>query len=317
MDTDHDAAVSAAEYAAAESRLLGLGEKLIEIESEDQSLLPQSIEIEFDESDALHFRVNFPATAGREFRVKSAIINQLSRGHRQYLVVKDQQGTVLADSLLTARNPWSLVSSGPSSLFQILSHYVVEGIWHIFIGLDHILFLLTLMLPAVLVYRQRRWRSVDKLRPAIIEILKIVTAFSLAHSLTLSLAVLEVVTLPARWIESAIAISVLLAALNNLYPLFPGSRWRLAFGFGLVHGFGFANVLLNLELSPTTLALSLVGFNLGVELGQVAIVVLVFPLAYVLRDTRLYRGWVLQGGSLGAATLACVWLLERSFGYHL
>lgn len=319
MDTDHDGAVSRTEYTAAYPRLIGLAHRVLFIDIDNQRMPPASVAVAIDESDALQFRLDYGGVKAEAIAVESPVIPRLRRGHRQYLVVRDDQGVMLTETLLSARKPLILVTATAesTSLANVLLRYIVEGVWHIFIGLDHILFLLTLMLPAVMVYRHRHWQSVHELRPAVMEILKTVTAFSLAHSITLSLAVLEFVTLPQRWVESAIALSVLLVALNNLKPVFTGSRWWLAFAFGLIHGFGFANVLIDLGLSKATLAVSLLGFNLGVELGQVAIVMALFPLAYMLRDTRFYRGWAFKGGSVAAAALACAWFLERAFEYDL
>ncbi len=152
---------------------------------------------------------------------------------------------------------------------------------------------------------------------AFIKLLKIVTAFTVAHSLTLSLATLDVVSLPARISESAIALSVVLAALNNLFPIIRGSRWIVAFCFGLVHGFGFASVLTDLSLPKGGLAVALVGFNLGVEIGQLAIVGTFLPFAYVLRRTWLYRGVVLVGGSSAIVLVATVWFVERALNLTL
>jgi hypothetical protein len=154
---------------------------------------------------------------------------------------------------------------------------------------------------------------VESLRGAVIEVLKIVTAFTVAHSITLSLAALGVVTLPSRLVESVIAASVVLAALNNLRGTVHGRRWVMAFVFGLVHGFGFASVLADLGLPQGALALALVGFNAGVELGQLAIVAVFLPIAFALRGTRFYSVGVLKGGSLLVAALAAWWLAERMF----
>ncbi len=195
--------------------------------------------------------------------------------------------------------------------------YVREGVWHIWIGFDHILFLLSLLLPAVLLWQARRWQPVDSFRAAFVDVFKIVTAFTLAHSITLSLATLGVVELPTRWVESAIAASVVLAALNNLRPLVHGRRWMVAFAFGLVHGFGFASVLADLGLPQGALVLALVGFNIGVELGQLAIVAIFLPLAFALRRTAFYRRVVMVGGSLVIAALAAAWLAERLFEIEL
>jgi hypothetical protein len=195
--------------------------------------------------------------------------------------------------------------------------YVKHGVWHIWIGFDHILFLVSLLLPAVLVRRAGEWRGRETLRASVIDVLKIVTAFTLAHSLTLSLAALGALSLPSRLVESMIAASVILAALNNLWPLV--HRWRalVAFGFGLIHGFGFASVLADLGLAQGALVLSLVGFNVGVELGQLAIVALFLPLAYLLRRGLFYRRVVVTGGSALIALLALVWLAERAFDLKL
>lgn len=191
--------------------------------------------------------------------------------------------------------------------------YVRNGVWHIWIGYDHILFLLSLLLPAVL---SARGAAPATLKAAFLDVLKVVTAFTLAHSLTLSLASLALIAPPARWVESAIAASVVLAALNNLFPLFRGRRPLAAFAFGLIHGFGFASVLIDLGLPQGALLSSLFGFNLGVEAGQLAIVALFLPLAFSLRRTVFYQR-LLTGGSALIALLAMVWLVERALDLKL
>ena len=201
----------------------------------------------------------------------------------------------------------SLRLAAPDRLAQF-GAYVRHGIWHIWIGFDHILFLLSLLLPAVLV--AATGRPTDSLRAAFIDVLKVVTAFTLAHSITLTLAALSLIALPSRLVESAIAASVVLAALNNLVPLFRGRRPLAAFAFGLIHGFGFASVLTDLGLPRGALLASLFGFNLGVEIGQLSIVAVFLPLAFLLRRTWLYRQ-LLTFGSLLIALIALVWLVER------
>jgi hypothetical protein len=195
--------------------------------------------------------------------------------------------------------------------------YVRHGVWHIWIGFDHILFLLSLLLPAVLVRHERQWEGRASFRAAAFDVLKIVSAFTLAHSITLTLATLGVLALPSRLVESAIAASVVLAALNNLWPLFHGRRALVAFAFGLIHGFGFASVLLDLGLPKASLLLSLVGFNVGVELGQIAIVALFLPLAFLARNSTLYRKGLLGAGSCMIALLALAWLAERGLDVKL
>ena len=213
--------------------------------------------------------------------------------------------------------PLPLVAPSKAAQF---AEYVKEGMLHIWAGFDHILFLLALLLPAVLVRSSvpgETWTAAPNFRAAFIDVLKIVTAFTLAHSITLSLAVLGVISLPSRLVESAIAASVLLAALNNVRPLVFGMRWAIAFLFGLVHGFGFASVLTDLGLPQDSLVLALVAFNVGVELGQLAIVAVFLPVAYSMRGTRIYQRVVMIGGSLVVAAVATLWLLERAFNLSL
>ncbi len=214
----------------------------------------------------------------------------------------------------------------PSRFMQFID-YGREGVWHIWMGFDHILFLLSLLLPAVLIPWHGRagaqtrllagWRAVDRFKPAFWEVLQIVTAFTVAHSITLSLAALGVISLPTRLTESAIALSVILAALNNIYPLFQRRRWMVAFAFGLIHGFGFASVLADLGLPRDALLLALVGFNVGVEIGQLVIVSVFLPSAYWLRRTAFYQRGVFLGGSALICVLATVWFAERAFNLKL
>jgi len=203
-----------------------------------------------------------------------------------------------------------------SALSQFLD-YGREGVWHIWIGFDHILFLLSLLLPAVLVFETGRWRAIERFPPAFWDVFKIVTSFTVAHSITLSLAALGVIMLPSRLVESAIATSVVLAALNNVLPLVHGRRWMVAFAFGLIHGFGFASVLRDLGLPQGALLIALVGFNLGVEGGQLAIVSAFLPAAYALRASWVYQRLVFSGGSLAIVFVAGIWLVERAFNMKI
>lgn len=227
----------------------------------------------------------------------------------------------LPDSTLTAifsperpRQQFDLAGSGWLSQFH---DYFKHGVWHIWIGFDHILFLLSLLLPAVAHLVDGRWQPLERFKPAFWDVLRIVTAFTLAHSITLSLAALGVLALPSRVVESAIALSVVLAALNNLLPLVLQGRWIVAFMFGLVHGFGFASVLADLGLPREALALALVGFNVGVEAGQLVIVSVFLPLAFALRKTVFYRRMVMLGGSVAIIVVASIWLAERVFDFKL
>ena len=204
-----------------------------------------------------------------------------------------------------------------NSRWSTFIEFVNDGMHHIWIGYDHMLFLISLLLPAVLIRRENRWIPVDTLRNALLSVLAVVTAFTVSHSITLTLAALGIVGLPSRLVESGIALSVMLAALNNIWPLVTRKVWLLAFGFGLVHGFGFASVLADLGLPRDALALSLAGFNIGVEIGQLTVVLLFVPVIFLIRKKYFYRPVFLVGGSSVIALVASVWLLSRIFGFGL
>ena len=237
------------------------------------------------------------------------------------IVRLDAGGDATESAVLGPDHPRRRFDLRRSSRLETLREFVVEGIGHIGFGFDHILFLLSLLLPSVLVRADRigsgRWAGAPDARGALVDVLKVVTAFTLAHSITLCLAVLDVVTLPSRLVESGIALTVILASVNNIRTVLPGRRWAVAFAFGLIHGFGFAAALKDVGLSRQALALSLFGFNLGVEIGQLAIVAAFFPVAFALRHSTLYRRVVLGPVSMSVAAIAGVWFVERAFDLKL
>ncbi len=239
-------------------------------------------------------------------------IDPQHRGLLQYV----EAGTVRS-VIFGADSHRQSIGGAETGRFEQLRQYVRDGVWHIWLGFDHILFLLSLLLPAVLLRHGRAWLPATNFGAVAIDVAKIVTAFTIAHSITLTLATLGVVSPNARWIESGIALSVVLAALNNVFPVVRHGRWVAAFGFGLIHGFGFASALKDLGLPTGSLALSLFGFNIGVELGQLAIVALFLPLAFALRETWAYRRAIVAGGSVAIAAIASVWLIERAFNLAL
>lgn len=244
--------------------------------------------------------------------------------HRGLLKVDlpDVSGDGGSSALLSPDRPEAQISSADSRPWNVLMRYTVEGVWHIWIGIDHIVFLLSLLVLAPLQPSRKRihqrtflsitqWQAATQVRPVLLDVLAVVTAFTLAHSITLGLTITGWLTPPADLVEPAIALSVVLAALNNLLGVSALKRWRLALVFGLVHGFGFASVLLDLGLPASALLAALGGFNIGVELGQMAIVAAFLPVAWWLRHTRFYRWVVVVGGSLAVVVLGTFWTLER------
>ncbi|MDD1612451.1 MAG: HupE/UreJ family protein [Methylococcaceae bacterium] len=269
-------------------------------------------------TDGAYSVLMFTAACGNEptdITVNYSLLFDLDPQHRGLLRVEYGQATHTAVLSPTHDSQQiELADVKPGAAFV---QYLQEGVWHIWLGYDHILFLLSLLFPAVLIRQNRSWLPAEKFRPVLIEVVKIVTAFTVAHSLTLSLATLGVIELPSRWVESAIAVSVVLAALNNVYPMISKKLWLVAFGFGMIHGLGFANVLKDLGLPKDMLLLTLLAFNLGVEAGQLAIVSVFLPAAFGLRRSWGYRQILVHAGSALIAFVALIWLAERSMNKQL
>jgi HupE/UreJ protein len=323
LDANHDGAITWGELKAARSRIVDYAFGRLELEGIGRGdrgrCALQLTELLVDEHVDGHYAVlRFSADCPVrpvELSARYGLLFDVDPTHRGLLRVSGN-GYEQAEVLSRDAPRVSLDLAAPGR-WQAFDDFVGEGIWHILKGYDHILFLLTLLFPAVVRRGAAGWEARASLREALLDVLKVVTAFTLAHSLTLSLAVLGLVHLPARLVESAIAATVLLGALNNLRPLILGRRWAVAFAFGLVHGFGFASVLADLGLHGASLVLSLVGFNCGVELGQLAIVALVLPASFLLRHTLLYRRAFMPAGAVGIALLAAWWLVARLGGAGL
>ena len=273
---------------------------------------------------AIQFNVDCKK-AINNLNINYTLFSELDPSHRGLLKLEyftaDKTGLNAKNYTKTAifgpDNPTQSFTLSTPNRFNEFKEYVLEGIWHIWIGFDHILFLISLLLPAVLVYSAKTWQPAQHFKTTFIDVLKVVTAFTIAHSITLTLATLQVIELPSRWVEAAIAASVILAAMNNLFPYLLKRRWIAAFVFGLIHGFGFATVLADLGLQKDVLVVALIGFNLGVELGQLAILSLFVPAAFALRKSWIYKYIIFYGGSLIIIIIAAAWFIERAFNLQL
>lgn len=243
--------------------------------------------------------------------LKYDLFFDVDKDQKAFVRLKEQNGT--KPVILSSRKVEVVLKMENQSLWRAFVNFLTEGIWHIWMGFDHILFLLMLLIPSVYIYRGRRAVPRASFREILIEVLKIVTAFSVAHSLTLALSVSGLVEVNSMLIEVLIALTVLFTALNNLYPVIRHSTWMMAFGFGLIHGFGFANVLRELMVKNGDFVAMLLGFNLGVEIGQLAIVTALLPILYWLRKSRFYHYAVLYGVSAVTAVIALLWAIERAF----
>ena len=216
------------------------------------------------------------------------------------VVLVGQTGAaVLAD--LTYNDSWAR-----------LTNYWRAGIWHIWQGFDHLLFLITLLLPAVLKKQANNMQRDPALANVLYKVLVIVTAFTVAHSLTLLMAALQWINVSSYWVELTIALSVLLLALNNIFVFISGRYWLIALLLGFVHGFGFASVFTELLLTTSIKVVDVFLFNLGIETGQVIVTLIYIPIAYVMAGSRYYLPLVVKGGSLLVAIIAVTWIMERS-----
>ena len=207
-------------------------------------------------------------------------------------------------------------SASPTAAAQAEPHasagFVKEGMRHILGGYDHVLFLLVLLLSAVMRRTKTGWQPVERLAQAIVPVAVIVTAFTIAHSVTLTLAGLKLVSLSSSFIEPAIAVTIVLAAIDNLTPIFRGRRAVVTFLFGLIHGFGFAGVLGELNLPTVQFAWALFQFNLGIELGQLFIVVIAVTALFAFRRQAWYSNVVIRGGSAVAIVIGSLWFIDRT-----
>jgi HupE / UreJ protein len=319
LDADGDGEITWGEVRARQDEIAALALARLAISSGGESCTLQARDLKIDTHTDGAYAVL--ALAGRcphpgpTLAIEYSFLFDLDPQHRgllNYVEAGESRSMVFS-----AERPRQIAGGDAGGPLAQFAAYVHEGVWHIWLGFDHILFLVSLLLPAVLVRCDGAWQSAAKFRDAFWDVARIVTAFTLAHSITLTLAALSIVSLPSRWVESAIALSVVLAALNNVFPIVQRGRWIAAFAFGLLHGFGFAGALADLGLPTGSLALSLAGFNIGVELGQLAIVAAFLPVAFALRSTWAYRRVVLAGGSTAIVAIAGAWLVERAFDMSL
>jgi hypothetical protein len=353
IDSNHDGNITWGEVRAHRTAIddYALARLAIKGDGLTCAMRPENQEID-DHTDGAYDVIFFRATCDKEIPAKLAVVYRLFDDVDPYHrgIVTIRANGVTAGAVLGPENPETTLDLRQPERWQEFRSFVIDGIWHIWTGIDHLLFILSLLLPAVMMRRRiddpdgrqagwgsgggaliagvggnggtlaalpsaarYDWAPVASWWPAFIDVIKVVSGFTLSHSVTLTLAVLGIVDLPSRLVESGIAISVMVAAANNLYPIVKQRIWLIAFAFGFVHGLGFASALSGLQLPPLSMAASLGGFNVGVEIGQEAIVLLIMPVAFLLRRTRFYRDGVLRWGSVIIIALATGWLIQRAF----
>lgn len=312
------------------------------------AMQPTAQEID-DHTDGAYDVIEFRATCDKDIPAKLTVVYRLFDNVDPYHrgIVTIRANGITTGAVLGPQEPVTTLDLREPNRWQEFRSFVTDGVWHIWTGIDHLLFLMSLLLPAVMTRRRTddpsadltggsgggallagagggtmaavpaiaryEWVPIASWWGAFVDVVKVISGFTLSHSVTLTLATLGIVNLPSRVVESGIAISVVVAAANNLHPLVTRRIWLIAFAFGFVHGLGFASALHGLQLPPLSMAASLGGFNVGVELGQESIVLLVMPLAFLLRHTRFYRDGVLRWGSVVIIALATGWLIQRAF----
>jgi hypothetical protein len=314
IDSNHDGRVTWGELRSAEPQLVGYLFSHVTFSAQGRrcDIVLRPLEVK-DRADG-HYawlpfsgRCEFPIAS---LDIRYTVLEGLDPSHRGLLTLT--AGNTVQVGVLGGTATQATYSVLAPDRWRAFRDYFKAGVWHILSGIDHLLFLISLLLPAVLLRKSGRWEPVQGAQPALVGVLKVVTAFTLAHSITLTLAALDIVRLPSRLTESVIAASIIVAALNNLFPIITERRARIAFGFGLLHGFGFASVLSDMGLPPGARLISLFSFNLGIEAGQLSIVLIVMPIFYALREGSFYRRAVMPFGSAAIALLALVWLVQRA-----
>jgi hypothetical protein len=266
-----------------------------------------------------HFRARTGPLPDRLF-VHHSMLYEGDRLHRGLVVVNENAKTGVS----YGEDAVAMVF-GPMAVDQTLDLLAIphllggramvwQGVLHIWIGIDHVLFLVALILPTVLVLGASAWQPVPSFPRALWNLLKIVTAFTVAHSITLLLAALGILDVPSRLVESVIALSIALVALNNITGRVREGSLLVVMTLGLFHGLGFAAVMGHLPFRANDLVKAVLGFNIGVELGQMAIVAALFPVLYLLRTRPLYQPVVLKGGSALLILISGAWFVQRVFG---
>ena len=308
LDRNRDNRISADEHAAGRSAIEAYVRPHLRIDADGQACIANGAVAQiFAERDGGSFvTLRYGATCAqrpgrldigfdlfaREHIPPRAFINVVADDRRWSAALAESQKTFSID----------LSDSGAVGF----ASFFVSGVMHMLEGIDHLLFLGVLLLPLMLAADRNVGRR-------LIEAAKILTAFTLAHGLTLWLAALGLVDVPARLVESVIALSIAATAIDNVRPFLGRRRWLVAFGFGLVHGLGFASALGPLNLPPVDLALSLLAFNLGLEAAQLGVAMVVLPLGYLAGSAAAARRALLPLGSAAAGLVALLWFAERAF----
>lgn len=290
--------------AQAQEKLEQTARRALVLRAARQTVSPTSVAARPEGENNVEFRYEFAAPPPAEFVFESALLPDLSFGHRQAFAARDKAGAEIARAILSSRESTAAISAASSQNLPTggsrFREFFMLGIHHIITGYDHLLFLFGLLI----VCRTARAGIV------------LITCFTVAHSITLVLSTFGLVDLPGLFVEATIAASILYVGIENLLRKEGGHSWRwvLTFAFGLIHGLGFAGVLHDMGIAKTggAAVLPLFAFNLGVEAGQLAIAAIVLPVLWKLRDNRAFLRVGVPACSVLVAAAGAYWLIERT-----
>jgi hydrogenase/urease accessory protein HupE len=307
LDQNHDGAVTQIEFARGRRQLDTAVARQVLIAADGKVAKDKSIHSRLDTNNNVEVRMDLGATVFSSVEIQSRLIASLPLGHRQYLQVQNSGGETVFERLLSAnadratvQMPLTNASIAPRETVRPFANFLSPGVKHILTGYDHLLFLLGLLVVA------RGFASA----------LSIITSFTIAHSITLAVATLHLVQIPSRIVEPLIAASIVFVGIENLWRgEIPKSRRLVAFGFGLIHGFGFASALREAGIGSGAggIVLPLFSFNLGVELGQVMVAAAALPIIWKLREKPMFVARWAPACSAAVVLLGSFWLVERVY----
>ncbi|QSB00295.1 HupE/UreJ family protein [Methylomonas sp. EFPC1] len=307
MDADLDAEVTDAEREAAKPAIAKLLAEQLRMNIDSRDVLPSEPgQVSFDDQNNARVELHYAGAMQTTLLVQSKFLALLPDGHQQYLTVRDVNGKALSEKMLGKHDDQISLpianaadAESPQAPFAAFGDFFKLGIEHILTGYDHLLFLF-----ALLAVTHSFW-------PA----LKIITFFTVAHSITLACAGLNLIELPSSFVEPFIAATIVYVGVENIIRGdHPKGRHWLTFGFGLIHGFGFAGVLQEMDISSgdTGILLPLLSFNLGIETGQIAVAAIVLPMIWWLNNKIATAEKFLKAGSIAVSLMGVFWLLERT-----
>lgn len=304
LDENHDGNVSQVEFGRGQSQLEAAVARQVVITVAGGVVKDESVQSRLDESNNVEVRLNFHAIGFSSLEIQSKLITSLPLGHRQYLQVQNSSGETIFERLLSAvadratvEMPDAHSSIAAFEAVRSFANFLSLGVKHILTGYDHLLFLLGLLLVT----------------RGFVSALNIITSFTIAHSITLAVATLNVVQIPSRIVEPLIAASIVFVGIENLLRGdIPNARRMVAFGFGLIHGFGFASALREAGIgSGVGIVLPLFSFNLGVELGQIMVAAAALPIIWKLRENPMFIARWVPACSAAVVLLGSFWFVQR------